>query len=209
MDSQFDRALLLGAQAHNIADTREARSALLLGQLAQPLLTTHLSGHSGSVTSVAYSPDGTTLASGGSDGTIILWDVASRTPLGEPLTRHADQVLSVAYSPDGTTLASGGSDGTIILWDVASREPLGAPLSGHSGSVTSVAYSPDGTTLASGGSDGTIILWDVDPASWLERSCGRANRNLNADEWQQYLPGEPYDLTCDALPPGEGIDPAR
>jgi len=91
-------------------------------------LTTFLHRHTGIVQSVAFSPDGKTLASGSGDKTIILWDVAGQKPLGQPLTGHTGIVQSVAFSPDGKTLASGSEDKTIILWDVASQKPLGQPL---------------------------------------------------------------------------------
>ena len=113
-----------------------------------------LDGHTASVYSVAFSPDGKTLASGSGDKTIILWDVATRSkPIGEPLTGHTDTVNSVAFSPDGKTLASGSDDDTIILWDVATANPIGEPLDGHIGACYSVAFSPDGKTLASGSGD--------------------------------------------------------
>ena len=72
------------------------------------------------VNSVAFSPDGGTLASGSLDGTIRLWDVADPAdprPLGQPLTGSTVAVDSVAFSPDGHTLASGSDDGTIRLWN--------------------------------------------------------------------------------------------
>ena len=120
-----------------------------------------LTGHNDRVTSLAFSPDGQTLASGSADRTLIAWDVASRRPLGEPLAGHQAAVHGLAYSPDGHALASGGDEGTLILWDVTTRQRTGAALTAHTDDVYSVAYSPDGQTLASASGDETVILWDV------------------------------------------------
>ena len=118
-----------------------------------------LQGHTDSVYSVSFSPDGTTLASGSVDDTIRLWDVATGRQL-RTLQGHTGWVSSVSFSPDGTTLASGSGDDTIRLWDVATGRQL-RTLQGHTGWVYSVSFSPDGTTLASGSQDDTIRLWDV------------------------------------------------
>jgi WD40 repeat protein len=119
----------------------------------------------GSIFSVAFSPDGKTLASGSLDGQIELWEVATGK-LQATLKGHEDDVQSVAFSPDGKTLASASHDGTVKLWDVASGKEQ-ATLSGHHFWVWSVAFSPDGKTLASGSYDRTVKLWDVQavPAS--------------------------------------------
>ncbi|WPJ67032.1 hypothetical protein SMAC4_14111 [Sordaria macrospora] len=128
-----------------------------------PCLQT-LEGHSRSVRSVAFSPDGQRLASGSVDNTIKIWDPASGSCL-QTLEGHSQYVDSVAFSPDGQRLASGSGDDTIKIWDTASGSCL-QTLEGHSKTVRSVAFSPDGQRLASGSEDNTIKIWD--PAS---RSC--------------------------------------
>ena len=137
-----------------------------------------LTGHTSSVRSVAFSPDSTILASGGSqDGTIRLWDVNTGTQI-KKITGHEYRVNTVAFSPDGTTLASGSSDNvtrssddTIRLWDVNTGTQI-KKITGHTENVVSVVFSPDGTTLASGSWDGTIRLWDVNTGTELKKIAG-------------------------------------
>ena len=101
------------------------------GDVAFRVNITTLEGHTSSVYSVSFSPDGATLASGSRDNTIKLWDVATGENIAT-LIGHTDWVLSVSFSPDGATLASGSRDNTIKLWDVATaRIRILATLEGH------------------------------------------------------------------------------
>jgi len=114
--------------------------------------------HEGQVSAVAWSPDGKTLASGSSDKTVKLWDLATGK-LFATLQGHTETVYSVAWSPDGKTVASGSFDKTVKLWESATGKLL-ATLQGHTGEVESVAWSPDGKILASGSRDETVRLWE-------------------------------------------------
>jgi len=119
------------------------------------------SGHTSTVWGVAISPDGKYLATGSSDGTAGLWDLAT----GETVrifSGHTGEVGEVEFSPDGKYIVTaGGADKSARLWDVVSGETVQV-FSGHTGSVDSVAFSPDGKYMVtSGGADKTARLWDV------------------------------------------------
>jgi WD40 repeat protein len=104
-----------------------------------------LEGHTDSLESVAFSPDGKQVVSGSGDRTVRLWDTATGAAL-QTLQGHNSWVTSVAFSPDGKQVVSGSGDETVRLWDVATGAAL-QTLEGHTGSVTSVAFSPDGEPL--------------------------------------------------------------
>lgn len=130
---------------------------LYLFTLDRPVFKT-LSGHNSKVNSVAFTPDGKTLASVSFDKTIKLWDPETGT-LKRTLSDVTD-VVSIAFSPDGKILAGGSWDTTVRLWDSTSGT-LRQTFFGHQNYVSSIAFSPDGKTIASGSYDKTIKLWDI------------------------------------------------
>ena len=155
------------------------------------------------VQGVAFDHRGDLLAWAADDGTVTLWDAAHRRRLAEPLVGHAGPAYSVVFSPDDQTLASGGADGSIVLWDVKAPQRLDEPLRGHTEAVTSLAFNQDATILASASWDGTTALWNTSLASWRQRGCALANRNLSQAEWKQFIGlDRPYQRTCSDLPPG-------
>lgn len=151
------RRLALSAWA--VAPTDEARSSMssLITEQRSALI-----GHVSPVYSVVFSPDGRQVAAGGRDGTIRLWDVATRRPVGAPLTGHRERIYAMAFSPDGRFLATAaGFQGDTKLWNLATGDvadiPPGAPDGGR---ITTMSFSRDGRLLATTSSSRSQ-LWDV------------------------------------------------
>ncbi len=109
------------------------------------------------VSSVAFTPDEETLASGNWGKTVSLWDVASEKKLAT-FKGHTALIQSVAFSPEAKVVASGSADCTVRLWHVWTGGEL-ATMRAHAAPVLSVVFSPDGTTVASSSRDGTVKFW--------------------------------------------------
>jgi WD40 repeat protein/energy-coupling factor transporter ATP-binding protein EcfA2 len=168
-----------------------------------------LRGHTNGVESVDFSRDGKLLASAGDDRTVRLWDTATGQRHGQPILAHEDIIWQVAFSPDGQMLATASEDGTVKLWLVSDGGQVGSNLSAHEGAMYGLAFSPDGRTLGTVGANGAVRLWDLrfrkwQPAEWQAVGCRLVRRNLSMTEWQQFLPGRPYQRTCAEFPSGPG-----
>lgn len=111
----------------------------------------------GKIWTALFSPDGRFLATGDDEKGVVLWNVASRQPIGPSLDHPQPRML--AFSPDGRFLASGGMDGLVRIWEVSSLKQHGPPLQ-HEKPVWAVAFSPDGQTLAAGGEDRLLRFWN-------------------------------------------------
>jgi WD40 repeat protein len=123
-------------------------------------LLDRIAGHTAAgLLTLALSPDGKTLATGFADGTIKLWDVATRRERAA-FRGHDHQVYALAFSPSGNLFATAGRDRTVRLWDAQTGEARPA-LAGHVCEVRALAFSPDGQFLASAGQEGLVRLWDT------------------------------------------------
>ena len=118
-----------------------------------------LNEHSAGVTSIAYSPDGTSFVSGSDDRTLILWDAATYAVLRR-FSGHSDYIESVAFNHNGNRIVSASNDTTLILWNANNGNRI-RDFVGHSGIVEGVAFSPNGRRILSGSSDGRMILWET------------------------------------------------
>jgi predicted NACHT family NTPase len=162
-------ALTFSSDGRTLASVAGIDPTIKLFDISTGAVVRTLKGHSGIVRSVAFSPEGKTLATC-SYGTVKLWDLST----GTVLRTLEDGGSVIAFSPDGKILASGSLDNTVKLWEVPTGTEL-RTLKGHSLAVNSVAFSPDGKTLASGSLDHTIKLWDVSTGAEL-RTLGRTSQ---------------------------------
>jgi WD40 repeat protein len=146
-----------------------------------------LGEHQSLVCALAFSGDGSQLATADFDGVVTLWDVASGRPLA-PLKGHTDllHAISLAYASGGRVLATGGADRIVRLWDVATGGEVGV-WAGHASPAMTLAFSPDGGTLAAGDCSGDVRLWDV--AARAERATLAASPEKNSEVTLAFAPG--------------------
>lgn len=122
------------------------------------------------VMAIAFSPDGTLMATADKSGDVHLWQVEDWQHLAT-YQGHSEIIQAIAFSPDGQTLVSGSEDHTIRIWNVQTQQCLFV-LEGHTDWVLSVAIHPDGSILASSGRDKAICLWNLKTGQCLHRVQG-------------------------------------
>lgn len=176
--SRFDLSLLLSVEAFRLADTPQTRGILLDSVQANPQLIQYLPSDAGSSV-LAFSPNGKLLAIGGTNGTIVLWDVAAGTSKGQLVAKwefpkdvqakpgepSLGSVSNLIFTPDGKILIASiytlfADQRTIALWDVATGQPISQPLLENK-SPYDLLLSPDGRTLAIS-EWGKISFWDLE-----------------------------------------------
>jgi hypothetical protein len=147
---------------------------------------------------VAFVPGGhVALLDDWDSGTIRVVDVDSRTEVAPPMHIAAGTTL-LRVSGDGELLAVGGTEGLVRLYDLATRAQIGDPFPSGT-NLTSAIFAPDDRAFIERGNP--PLVWDIDPASWREKACAVAGRNMTKAEWRQYMPpDEAYRPTCPALP---------
>jgi ribosome assembly protein 4 len=124
-----------------------------------------LAGHTEAILSVAFSPDGSQLATASGDTTVRVWDMNTETPRFT-LRGHTNWVQIVAWSPDGRLLASGSMDKSVRLWDAKTGLQLGDALKAHRDAITAIVWEPrlankECNRFASSSRDGTVRVWDA------------------------------------------------
>jgi len=161
------------------------------------------------VGSIAFSPDGKSLAAGMEDGGLQLWNLDGS--LVRSLEGHTAKVTTVAFSPDGTLLASGSADMSVRLWQVSDGNPA-LTIKGHSAYVSSVAFSPDGQAIFSGSLDGTVQRRQVSDGKLLHLFSGRniVDLSVSADgktlaTYEASYAGEGGDLRLWQIESGEKL----
>ncbi|HEV3024681.1 MAG TPA: protein kinase, partial [Pirellulales bacterium] len=142
-----------------------------------------LEGHAGQVRTLAWSPDGSRLASAGYDGLIKVWELQTGTAVS--LAGHTAPAYTVDWKSDGSRLVSCGQDGTIRTWDAVQGELLRTVIA-HSGrEVNFVAFSPDDSRIASAGDDGTVKLWDAETCRPVGTLTGHRAHEVTSVAWSR------------------------
>ncbi|MFK7800070.1 MAG: AAA family ATPase [Anaerolineae bacterium] len=152
------------------------------------------------INALDFSPDGRWLASGNRFSKIHVWDLDNPDADSVVLEDHQAFILALDFSPDSQQLVSAADDNTVRVWDTNDWTAESQLLEGHQAFVWSAEYSPDGKYIVSGSTDQTIRIWPT-LDTLVELACERVTRNMTSEEWDRFLPSQPYQQTCPNLPP--------
>jgi WD40 repeat protein len=150
----------------------EPDSSVRLWDLDTGSLVRRFEGHHATVRKIALSPDGRLVASGGWEGMVRVWDVATAQCLN--VYQAGGRVEGVAFSPDGQQILAGNQSNGLRLWELGTGQVR--DFKGHTGMVMRVAFSPDGRHILSGSDDRSVRLWDVASGQLLRRFEGHTGR---------------------------------
>jgi WD40 repeat protein/class 3 adenylate cyclase len=159
------------------------------------LYTVDVDGNAGEAVAVAFSPDGSLLATGGGTGEVRFWRAETGIRTGRSITA-AGSILSLGFDPTGQIVVSSGTDGATRLLDVPSRVLVGPPLPGLDGEPSAAELTPDGRRVIVVYESGTGFRWEVSPSMWKRHACAVAGRNLTRAEWDQFLDDRDYRTVC-------------
>lgn len=158
-------------------------------------------GGYGRVDSVAYSPDGRLLATGGGDGTLRFWDTSTWKQSGRSIVASAGWFMSASFDLNGRVIPTAGTDSTVrcTTWLHGPRLDPGSP--GHR-APPQPRRSPHGVPASwRYTSPVNATEWDTNPSDWAAYACRVAGRNLTPLEWHQFIPDRPYGSVCSGSSP--------
>ncbi len=173
----------------------DGRDLVVDAVTAQTRQTLHPIGgeHTGSL---AFAPDGT-LATGTLSGIVQLWNPITGAQVAGPLPVTAGPVSSIAFDATGGRFATTASqDGTVKLYATSTLQQQGTSLSSDQHAASTAAFEPGDGGLLVIDDRGNGVAWPASLAGWEQRACAIAGRNLTAQEWSRYLPGQPFTRVC-------------
>jgi WD40 repeat protein len=151
----------------------------------------------GLVTKIALSQDGRRLAAGLWEGDVAVFLLSvPRDPPMKLIGHRGGAITGLAFSPEAEILASCDASGIAMLWDLNRSELLVSELKSGGISATGLAFSPDGSAFAIGSDDRVVTIWPFGIDALRERACSIANRELTTEEWQFFVPDQPYRPIC-------------
>ena len=189
-----DGRLIATAETDRGTGIRDART----GRLVRRLGVGNFAAEGDFSRSVAFSPDGELLFVGQYNGTGRLFSTDTWKQVGLPLESQTSRITFPEFTPDGRTLMTAAADGTVVLWDVETGKVIGSPVELEPDAFTSAALSPDGSRLFAITTGNVGLSLDLSAEAWKRHACVVAGRELTEEEWDQALPGRPFQAVCPA-----------